>query len=52
MEIFQTVIYKLLELLSLRISFGSLSFSLFQLEMFFIGIALLGYFVYGAFEDD
>lgn len=52
MENFQTVINKLLEVLSIRITFGSLSFSLFQLQMFFIALALLGYFVYGVFEDD
>lgn len=52
MEIFQIVINKTLEILSIRISFGKLSFTLFQLQLFFIAMALLGYFIYGVFDDD
>ena len=52
MEIFQIVINKAIEILSTQISFGKFSFTLWQLQLFFIAMSLLGYFVYGVFEDD
>lgn len=52
MEIFQIVINKAIEVLSIRLTFGKFSFTLLQLQLFFIAMALLGYFIYGVFEDD
>ncbi len=52
MQIFHIVINKTLEILSIKINFGNVSFTLFQLQLFFIAMALLGYFIYGVFEDD
>ena len=52
MQMFSIVINKVLEVLSIRITFGSYSFTLFQLQCFFMALAILGYFVYGVFDDD
>lgn len=52
MQMFSIVINKLLEVLSIRITFGSYSFTLFQLQLFFMALALIGYFVGGLLEKD
>lgn len=52
MQSFQLVFYQLYQILNNRVSFGSFSFTLYELALAFFGLEIIGYVVYRLFDDD